>query len=326
MRSLITFFYKNRPTNFLPKIYLVLLLITIFSCQSPQKTESNLSEIDMESVANITQTNCGSCHQFSSDKNPVAPTLLEIQSAYNEKFKTYSKATSHMIDFLNAPSLDNIVMQNAVEKYGLMPKFNYNNDELNQIVEFILKANFNAKDWTNNSPHIPSKGIKKEVTDYLAHGQKIANETKMVLGKNLLNALKDKGTIGALEFCNLRALPLTDSVSFALNASVRRVTDKPRNPKNRANKYELEYINELKALHSNGHLLSPRLTEKGDKIIAYYPIETNEMCMKCHGEIDNDIDTQVLSTIKSLYPKDMALGYTSNQIRGIFVVEMSKNQ
>lgn len=59
-------------------------------------------------------------------------------------------------------------------------------------------------------------------------------------------------------------------------------------------------------------------------MIGYYPIETNDMCMKCHGTPEKQITSETLSKIKKLYPTDKAFGYSENEIRGIFVVEMNK--
>jgi hypothetical protein len=68
-------------------------------------------------------------------------------------------------------------------------------------------------------------------------------KTKQELGKNLMQAIQTKGTAGALEFCNIKALPITDSMSNVLNASIKRVSDLERNPKNKANKESTNPIN-----------------------------------------------------------------------------------
>jgi hypothetical protein len=147
-----------------------------------------------------------------------------------------------------------------------------------------------------------------------------AMQTKGVLGKNLMNAINKQGTEKAIEFCSTKALVLTDSMGTALNVTIKRVSDQPRNPLNFANEDETAFIKELKEKMAKSEKLTSKITESNDKTIAYFPIETNAMCLQCHGSKDSDIKPNVLKKIALLYPKDQATGYKENQIRGIFVV------
>jgi nitrate reductase cytochrome c-type subunit len=149
-------------------------------------------------------------------------------------------------------------------------------------------------------------------------------QTKGVLGKNLREAINSNGAANAVSFCSLKAIHLTDSVALSLNAKIKRVSDKNRNPQNRANKEELNYIENTKLAIAQGKQPKPKLTEFVDKHIGYYPILTNEMCLQCHGKLDTDISPNTFSKIKELYPNDLAIGYETNELRGIWVVEMDK--
>lgn len=176
-------------------------------------------------------------------------------------------------------------------------------------------------------------GEMKELTDerneelstdnqeVLEQGQKIALQTQGVLGKNLVQAINTNGTEYALSFCNVRAIPLTDSMSVVQNAQIRRVSDKNRNPQNKANERELEYIMKMKEAMANGAMTEPKLVSNGDSHIGYYPILTNNMCLQCHGKVGTDITKEVSNKIKALYPSDLATGYGPNELRGIWVVE-----
>jgi len=147
-----------------------------------------------------------------------------------------------------------------------------------------------------------------------------AMQTKVVLGKNLMNAINKQGTEKAIEFCSTKALVLTDSMGKALKATIKRVSDQPRNPLNLANEDEIAFIKELKEKMAKSEKLTSKISEANGKTIAYFPIETNAMCLQCHGSKDSDIKPNVLKKIDLLYPKDQAIGYKENQIRGIFVV------
>lgn len=157
----------------------------------------------------------------------------------------------------------------------------------------------------------------------IEEGQKIAMQTKGVLGKNLMEAINSKGTVGAVTFCSTRAIPLTDSVAVSLNAKIKRVSDNNRNPSNKANNTEIKYLNEMKLAISQGKNPEPYLTSANGKNLGYYPITTNQMCLQCHGQPKTEISPKTLLELNSLYPHDKAVGYKVNELRGMWVVEMN---
>jgi hypothetical protein len=173
----------------------------------------------------------------------------------------------------------------------------------------------------NKRPKEETTVISKDVKETL---QKYAVETKGVLGKNLMNAINTQGTEKAIEFCSTKAIVLTDSMGTAFNVTLKRVSDKPRNPINKTNYNETAFINELKQKISKGEKMTPKFSESDGKITGYFPIETNAMCLQCHGSKDLDIKPNMLKKIVQLYPKDQATGYKENEIRGIFVVTQNK--
>jgi hypothetical protein len=46
------------------------------------------------------------------------------------------------------------------------------------------------------------------------------------------------------------------------------------------------------------------------------------MCLQCHDNPETDIVPEVSTKINELYPEDKATGYASNELRGIWVIEM----
>ena len=170
------------------------------------------------------------------------------------------------------------------------------------------------------------KSSKEDIgLSYEELGLKYAMTTKSVLGKNLLIAINTNGTENALEFCSEEAYPLTDSMAIALNVRIKRVSDKPRNSKNTTSELELEYISICKKKIENGEVVKPKIQEIENKMVGYYPIITNKMCLQCHGKPNTNIESAVLKKINQLYPQDKAIGYDVNQLRGIWVIEMDEN-
>ncbi len=164
------------------------------------------------------------------------------------------------------------------------------------------------------------KEQQKEQKDYATMGLGYALNTKAVLGRNLTGQLKKNGTVAALSFCNEKAYHFTDSMANVQKIKIKRVSDKFRNPKNKANDKELEYIKKFKEALANGKSITPIIDKKDGKIHFYSPIITNDMCLQCHGTPNKQIKPNTLKKITKLYPKDNATGYSAGQVRGIWSV------
>src|SRR5690606_20267398 len=63
-------------------------------------------------------------------------------------------------------------------------------------------------------------------------GDSISMELKNVLLQNVGEAIQKGGTDYAVEFCNIQAMPLTDSIADHLKVYIQRLSDKNRNPDN----------------------------------------------------------------------------------------------
>ena len=141
-----------------------------------------------------------------------------------------------------------------------------------------------------------------------------------------MGAIQKEGVLHALSFCNVQAMPLTDSMATKHNAIIKRVSDKNRNPKNKANSEELEYLSVYKEVLSNGEEPESIVVERGEKVNFYYPIVTNNMCLKCHGTPGQDIQPKTLERIQKLYPNDKAIGYDVNEVRGMWSITFNTNE
>mgnify|MGYP001036359999 FL=1 len=255
-------------------------------------------------------SNCETCHNLPANSSTgIAPSVLSIKQAY--KASSLEEFQESLIQFLNSPSKETSKMKNAVDQYGLMPKMGFSESDLISISEFLYNSDLEHLNSSQESV------MEFEQSD-LEKGKSLALQTKSILGKNLMQAVKNHGADGAIEFCNEKAIVLTDSMGTKLHSSVKRVTDKPRNANNMANKNELEILKSLQ-LEQNKHGIIK--TIEGKKI-GYYKIETNDMCMKCHGDINTEIDSKTANRISELYPKDKATGYKPNELRGMWAVEI----
>lgn len=162
-------------------------------------------------------------------------------------------------------------------------------------------------------------------TAWLEKGKEIAMTSQKALGSQLMAKINEGGPIQALEFCSVKAIPITDSLSQAQEVKISRVTDKMRNPGNAANKSQLDYMARVKQQLKNGETPKGMLDTKGENPVGYYPIVTNAACLQCHGTPGQEISEETYAKIQALYPDDLAIGYKDNELRGIWVIEMLKD-
>jgi len=49
------------------------------------------------------------------------------------------------------------------------------------------------------------------------------------------------------------------------------------------------------------------------------------LCLTCHGQPEKELTFQTDSLIHTLYPKDKATGYQTNQVRGLWRIGFKQN-
>lgn len=300
----------------------------MLSCNSGTQTQEEIAYAEaMAQGFQMLETSCFACHSpNSAAETKIGPTIASIKTSYLADSITQEQFTRDLIAFLMKPDKANSKMPDAVKQFGLMPKMNVTEEQITQIATYLYTSEIEKPGWY--ASQYPNEKKKYPVStanlSYEQLGLQYAMQTKSVLGKNLLQAINTKGTENALEFCSTKAYPLTDSMAVVLNASIKRVSDKNRNPQNAANADELAYIQKGKTMLQQGQPIPPQVQEREGKIVAYYPIMTDQMCLQCHGKPEEQILPPTLEKIATLYPEDKATGYDLNQLRGIWVVEMDK--
>lgn len=163
-------------------------------------------------------------------------------------------------------------------------------------------------------------------SEHIETGNEISGRAQGVLLANVSSAMQKGGPEYAIEFCNLEASSLIDSLSEANNCTISRVSAKNRNPGNALkNENEQQLWNFYAARLENGSA-SDTLIQKGKTLVYYKPIKTAmPACLKCHGTPGEDIQPATYETIRELYPNDQATGYDLNEFRGMWKIEFDSN-
>ncbi|WP_445710042.1 c-type heme family protein [Flavobacterium sp.] len=310
-------------------------LLFFISCQKknvPYEEITSLSEAySPQEAKDLMETHCYLCHSPSTKENEgrIAPPMIAVKSRYLMDYNSKDDFVKAISNFVENPTNETAKMHGAVKKFGVMPKQVFPEKAVAQIANFMFDYQIDEPTWFkehwqghgNDDWTQPGKKVivVEKQKSYDEIGLEYALATKKILGQNLMGTIQKKGTLEALVFCNSQAMPLTDSMSVKYNAIIKRVSDKNRNPNNKANAEELVYIEQFKKDLAAKIEPKPVVIDKGEKIQFYYPIPTNTMCLECHGKSEN-IKAEIRVKTLKLYPKDLAIGYGENEVRGIWSI------
>jgi hypothetical protein len=308
-------------------IILISSLTFLASCGGEQTENEEIANGVPHAGKALMELNCNSCHSPSAGENArIAPPLIAVKKHYLENGMSKEDFIKAIQKWIENPSEDISKMPGAIRKFGIMAKVDYPKETIEQIADYLFTNEVEKPAWFDE--HYKTQHGKKtqsvednEVLSLAEIGMKYAISTKSILGKNLMGAIQAKGVEHAVTFCNVQAMPITDSMSTVNNARIKRVSDKPRNPNNRANAKELTYISKFKVLMANNEKINPIVVEEAGKVNFYFPIETNAMCLQCHGAVEQELKFSTYEKIKALYPTDEAIGYNIDQVRGMWSIE-----
>ncbi len=167
--------------------------------------------------------------------------------------------------------------------------------------------------------------VREDLPAVKQKGMEITKEAFGTLSSNLQQAMSDGGVSHALKFCNVNAIPLTDSLSEQAGIDIRRASHLPRNPLNEADSLEMESIREYLAKIENNKAPEPLTYRSGNAFIYHAPIRINNgLCLNCHGQPGSDITEENLALINNLYSEDRAIGFEMGDLRGIWSIRIPK--
>jgi len=291
---------------------ITLIILISWACQNSNSIAGSSSSDSISATKKYLAINCETCHAPAGEQSMrLAPPFLAIQKHYLEAYPQKEEFEKALIDFLESPKKEHALMQKAVEKYGLMPPMLISEEETQNLATFLFENEFRSGTVEPEADSSLERKVKE-----------LALSTKKVLGTNLLAALEKGGKEYALEICNLRALSLTDSMSSLLNTSISRISDKARNPQNRANAYQRKILSEYQAELDAGDELGVKFGQEENQKFAFYPILTNPMCLQCHGVSGESLDPDFEQHILSFYPEDSARAYGAGEIRGMWLIPL----
>lgn len=153
-------------------------------------------------------------------------------------------------------------------------------------------------------------------------GPEIIAEASAKLIAALTEAIAKDGAANAIGVCSERAPEIAAEVGKAHGVTLRRASDKPRNPKNAANEAEKLLLAAFATGIEKNEPPKPQVIANSDGSSTWFApiVISNPLCLQCHGNPDPDIAPATLTAIRKLYPDDKATGYKSGDLRGLWSV------
>lgn len=148
-------------------------------------------------------------------------------------------------------------------------------------------------------------------------GDSLTRTAERELRAVLAQKLEEGGIAAALPYCHPEQLPLTDSLAKVLQATLRRVSSRPRNLANLAT---------LSAAELNPTDTTRRVARPGAEEFTYQRplVLQDQLCLRCHGTVGQDVAAADYALIKKQFPQDQATGYQLGQTMGVWRVSLQR--
>lgn len=157
----------------------------------------------------------------------------------------------------------------------------------------------------------------------LAEARAATRDLGRTLKTELLHALAERGTAGAVSYCHRNAQRLTADVGARHGVHMGRIGTRVRNPINAPQGWRLRAIEKFAAAAARGEDPAKLewVSENTDHTVLRYArgIKVQGVCLTCHG---SHVAPDVRAAIKASYPNDRATGYDDGELRGAFWVEV----
>ena len=123
----------------------------------------------------------------------------------------------------------------------------------------------------------------------------------------------------------MQAYPLTDSLSQAYEAEIRRLALRNRNPENEPDREARNIFEGFQLESHEGKNPEARLIAlEGEKVAFFAPIFLKPLCLNCHGTPGKNMLEENHKLILKKYPEDRAIDFEPGDLRGMWSITMKR--
>lgn len=165
----------------------------------------------------------------------------------------------------------------------------------------------------------PASGLSEDEPQVRSVGEAAATTLIRNLMPRVQAAMQEGGPVYALDFCSVRAQPLTEEVNEQLRGvDIKRTSFKFRNPLNAPDTYEAAALRYFQnTLEEQGNLPQYYVQQIRSNEYRYYkPLVVGEACLNCHGD-PAQFSPELQQTLNERYPNDRAVGFEEGDFRGV---------
>ncbi len=181
----------------------------------------------------------------------------------------------------------------------------------------------------NRSMEVKKLSEAQILEEAMYWGDSISREAQAQLIGQLEKAIEEKGWADAITFCSLEALPILSDIGGKYGVSIRRVSNKYRNPLNQPNTEELPVLEAYEYNFESGLKSDPNIQKiHGGEVYLYTKaiMISSNLCLSCHGNPDADIAEDTFSKIEALYTDDKAVNFGIGDLRGMWSLRIPKKE
>lgn len=134
-------------------------------------------------------------------------------------------------------------------------------------------------------------------------------------------SIKENGLAGTVTHCASRAQELSTLIGVEEGVTIRRVTEKTRNPIDAPDTYERRILAQFAEMARNKQIAPSTVhvevvAQEGRNMLRFLkPIVIGKTCLGCHGSAES-IPADVSAALRAHYPTDLATGYADGDLRG----------
>ena len=175
-----------------------------------------------------------------------------------------------------------------------------------------------------------SVGYAQEAAfSYVEEARGVTQQFQQTLKQELQAAIKTGGLKKAVDVCSVRAPEVAEKMAAETGWTIGRTSLKTRNQNNIPTAQEKTILEEFESRKSAGEDLAEMewSQQQGTNMRYMKAIPMKGLCLSCHG---TKVDASLKNHIKELYPRDTAIGFKADDIRGAFTlqkfIELSNGQ
>lgn len=160
-------------------------------------------------------------------------------------------------------------------------------------------------------------------------GEEISVEAQQQLIAALQKAVAEKGFSGAVDFCNVQALPILKEVDSKYGVSIKRASLQYRNPVDKPTDMEASILDAYLYNVEEGIASEPNIQKvDGGETYLYTKaiLIPNAFCLNCHGNPSTEINADTWKVLQEKYPNDQAFNHAIGDLRGMWSIRIPKKE